>query len=113
MYITFKVSFKGTQGPKIQHQKVHVFPRQTDGNLKCDTFDAIFSEYCALLKKYLYCMYNLIFNSNINNYVSLFTEQSGFRNYSFNIKYSDTNTIYYLENKMGILIKPLQIIFYF
>lgn len=42
--------FKGTQGPKIQHQKVHVFPRQTDGHLKCDTFDAALTEYCALLK---------------------------------------------------------------
>lgn len=60
-------------------------------------------------------MYNLIFNSssNINNYVLIFTEQSGNNKYSLNIKYSDTNTGYYLENKMGILIKPLQIIFYF
>lgn len=49
LYITFKVSFKRTQGPKIQHQKVHVFPRQTDGHLKCDTFDAVFAEYCALI----------------------------------------------------------------
>lgn len=36
--------------PKIQHQKVHVFPRQADGHLKCDTFNAVFAEYCALLK---------------------------------------------------------------
>lgn len=50
VYITCKVSFKRTQGPKIQHQKVHVFPRQTDGHGKCDTFDAVFAEYCALLK---------------------------------------------------------------
>lgn len=50
LYITCKVSFKRTQGPKIQHQKVHVFPRQTDSHGKCYTFDAVFADYCALLK---------------------------------------------------------------